>query len=51
MHDYLVPNQVTEQRSTGTPPLTQFFGPRINRVKGKPHNRRSILVHILAWTF
>ena len=30
--------------STGTPPLTQFFGPGENRVKGKPRYRRSILV-------
>ena len=30
--------------STGTPPLTRFFGPRKNRVKGKPRYRRSILV-------
>ena len=29
---------------TGTPPLTRFFGPGKNRVKGKPHYRRSILV-------
>ena len=29
---------------TGTPPLTRFFGPRKNRVKGKPRYRRSILV-------
>ena len=29
---------------TGTPPLTRFFGPEENRVKGKPHYRRSILV-------
>ena len=29
---------------TGTPPLTQFFWPRKNRVKGKPRYRRSILV-------
>ena len=29
---------------TGTPPLTRFFGPGINRVKGKPRYRRSILV-------
>ena len=28
----------------GTPPLTRFFGPRKNRVKGKPRYRRSILV-------
>ena len=44
MHYYLVPNQVTEQRSTGTPPLMRFFGPGKNRVKGIPHDRRSILV-------
>ena len=30
--------------TTGTPPLTRFFGPGKNRVKGKPHYRRSILV-------
>ena len=30
--------------STGTPPLTRFFGPGKNRVKGKPRYRRSILV-------
>ena len=29
---------------TGTPPLTWFFGPGENRVKGKPCYRRSILV-------
>ena len=29
---------------TGTPPLTRFFGPWKNRVKGKPRYRRSILV-------
>ena len=29
---------------TGTPPLTRFFGPRKNRVKGKLRYRRSILV-------
>ena len=29
---------------TGTPPLTLFFGPWKNRVKGKPRYRRSILV-------
>ena len=29
---------------TGTPPLTNFFGPGKNRVKGKPRYRRSILV-------
>ena len=28
----------------GTPPLTRFFGPRKNRVKGKPRYRRSIKV-------
>ena len=27
---------------TGTPPLTRFFGPGKNRVKGKPCYRRSI---------
>ena len=31
-------------RSTGTPPLTRFFGPGKKRVKGKPRYRRSILV-------
>ena len=30
--------------STGPPPLTRFFGPGKNRVKGKPRYRRSILV-------
>ena len=30
--------------STGTPPLTRFFGPGKNRVKGKLRYRRSILV-------
>ena len=30
--------------STGTPPLTRFFGPGKNSVKGKPRYRRSILV-------
>ena len=30
--------------STGTPPLTRFFGHVKNRVKGKPRYRRSILV-------
>ena len=30
--------------TSGTPPLTLFFGPGKNRVKGKPHYRRSILV-------
>ena len=30
--------------NTGTPPLTRFFGPGKNRVKGKPRYRRSILV-------
>ncbi len=29
---------------TGIPPLTRFFGPRRNRVKGNPRYRRSILV-------
>ena len=29
---------------TGTPPLTRFFGPLKNCVKGKPCYRRSILV-------
>ena len=29
---------------TGTPPLTRFFGPWKNRVKGKRRYRRSILV-------
>ena len=29
---------------TGTPPLTRFFGPQKNRVKGKPRYRRSILI-------
>ena len=31
-------------QDTGTPPLTRFFGPGKNRVKGKPSYRRSILV-------
>ena len=30
--------------ATGTPPLTRFFGPVENRVKGKPRYMRSILV-------
>ena len=30
--------------TTGTPPLTRFFGPGENRVKGKPRYRRSNLV-------
>ena len=30
--------------STGTPPLTRFFGLRKNRFKEKPYYRRSILV-------
>ena len=29
---------------TGTPPLTLFIGPGINRVKGKLRYRRSILI-------
>ena len=29
---------------TGSPPLTRFFGPEKNRVKGKPCYRRSIFV-------
>ena len=29
---------------TGIPPLTRFFGPGKNRVKGKLRYRRSILV-------
>jgi hypothetical protein len=33
-----------ENVSTGTPPLTRFFGPGKNRAKGKPRYRRSILV-------
>ena len=33
-----------EKTSTGTPPLTLFFGPGKNRVKGKLRYRRSILV-------
>ena len=32
------------KNDTGTPPLTRFFGPRKNRVKGNPRYRRSILV-------
>ena len=31
-------------RSTDTPPLTRFFGPGKNRVKGKPCYWRSVLV-------
>ena len=31
-------------QSTGTPPVTRFFGPWKNRVKEKPRYRRSILV-------
>ena len=34
----------TQLYITGTPPLTRFFGPGKNSVKGKPRNRRSILV-------
>ena len=30
--------------STGTPPLTRFFGPGKNSVKGEPRYRRSILI-------
>ena len=30
--------------NTGTFPLTRFFGPGKNRVKGKPRYRRSILI-------
>ena len=30
--------------NTGSPPLTRFFEPGKNRVKGKPRYRRSILV-------
>ena len=37
-------NQKTKKGNLGTPPLTWFFGPRKNRVKGKPRYRRSILV-------
>ena len=37
-------NQATSKNDTGTPPLTRFFGPGKNRVKGKPRYRRSILV-------
>ena len=37
-------NQLNSKTSTGTPPLTRFFGPGKNRVKGKPRYRRSILV-------
>ena len=33
-----------KEQNTGTPPLTRFFGPGKNRVKGKPRYRRSILV-------
>ena len=36
--------QNSSTRNTGTPPLTRFFGPWKNRVKGKPRYRRSILV-------
>ena len=36
--------QVQSSRYTGTPPLTRFFEPGKNRVKGKPCYRRSILV-------
>ena len=38
--------------STGTPPLTRFFGPWKNCVKGKPRCRRSILilqVSVVIW--
>ena len=38
-------NQLLEKLgSTGTPPLTRFFGPDKNHVKGKQRYRRSILV-------
>jgi hypothetical protein len=37
-------NGQLKEPSTGTPPLTRFFGPGENRVKGKPRYRRSILV-------
>ena len=30
--------------TTGTPPLTRFFGTQKNRVKGKPRYRRSVLL-------
>ena len=33
-----------KKNTTGTPPLTRFFGPKENRVKGKPRYRRSDLV-------
>ena len=33
-----------QNSDTGTPPLTRFFGPGENCVKGKPRYRRSILV-------
>jgi hypothetical protein len=29
--------------NTGTPPLTRFLGNQKNRVKGKPHYRRTII--------
>jgi len=35
---------VRQIKVTGTPPLTRFFGPGENLVKGKPRYRRSILV-------
>ena len=34
-------------KNTGTPPLTQFFGPQKKPLKGKPNYRRSKLV--LKW--
>ena len=36
--------QFSKCECTGTPPLTWFFGPGKNLVKGKPHYRSSILV-------
>ena len=42
-HPVYRPNRQYED-STGTLPLRRFFGPRKNRVRGKPHYRRSILV-------
>ena len=36
--------QTKTDRCKSTPPLTRFFGTKKNRVKGKLHYRRSILV-------
>ena len=41
---YIIGKMLLLLNNTGTPPLTQFFGPGKNRGKGKPRYRRSILV-------